>query len=30
MTPANWGKLFPLEYDSWLKTKDPKPPEEQI
>ena len=24
--PANWGKLFPLEYDSWLKTKDPKPP----
>jgi nitrite reductase (cytochrome c-552) len=24
--PANWGKLYPLEYDSWLKTKDPKPP----
>jgi len=24
--PANWGKVFPLEYDSWLKTKDPKPP----
>jgi nitrite reductase (cytochrome c-552) len=24
--PANWGKVYPLEYDSWLKTKDPKPP----
>jgi len=23
--PANWGKAYPLEYDSWLKTKDPKP-----
>jgi nitrite reductase (cytochrome c-552) len=24
--PANWGKAYPLEYDYWLKTKDPKPP----
>ena len=24
--PANWGKLYPLEYDSWLKSKDPKRP----
>ncbi|MDP3181737.1 MAG: ammonia-forming cytochrome c nitrite reductase subunit c552 [Desulfobaccales bacterium] len=24
--PANWGKAYPLEYDSWLKTKEPKPP----
>ncbi|MEW6265186.1 MAG: ammonia-forming cytochrome c nitrite reductase subunit c552 [Thermodesulfobacteriota bacterium] len=23
--PANWGKAWPLEYDYWLKTKDPKP-----
>jgi nitrite reductase (cytochrome c-552) len=23
--PANWGKAYPLEYESWLKTKDPKP-----
>jgi nitrite reductase (cytochrome c-552) len=23
--PANWGKVYPLEYDSWAKTKDPKP-----
>jgi nitrite reductase (cytochrome c-552) len=23
--PANWGKAYPLEYDYWLKTKDPKP-----
>lgn len=23
--PANWGKAYPLEYDSWLKTKDPRP-----
>lgn len=22
--PANWGKVYPLEYDSWLKTKDPR------
>lgn len=25
MNPANWGKAYPLEYDSWLKTKDPRP-----
>ncbi len=24
--PAVWGKAYPLEYDYWLKTKDPKPP----
>ncbi len=24
--PADWGKAYPLEYDSWLKTKEPKPP----
>ena len=24
--PAKWGQVYPLEYDSWLKTKDPKPP----
>jgi len=24
--PANWGKLYPLEYDSWLKSKDPNAP----
>ena len=23
--PANWGKAYPLEYESWQKTKDPKP-----
>ena len=23
--PANWGKAYPLEYDAWLKTKDPRP-----
>jgi nitrite reductase (cytochrome c-552) len=23
--PANWGKAYPLEYESWAKTKDPKP-----
>ncbi len=23
--PANWGKAYPLEYDLWLKTKEPKP-----
>ncbi len=24
MNPANWGKAYPLEYDSWLKTKEPR------
>jgi nitrite reductase (cytochrome c-552) len=24
--PAVWGKAYPLEYDSWLKSKDPNPP----
>jgi nitrite reductase (cytochrome c-552) len=23
--PDEWGKVYPLEYESWLKTKDPKP-----
>jgi nitrite reductase (cytochrome c-552) len=23
--PAVWGKAYPLEYDSWLKSKDPNP-----
>ena len=23
--PRQWGQVYPLEYDSWLKTKDPKP-----
>lgn len=23
--PAVWGKAYPLEYDSWLKTKEPRP-----
>jgi nitrite reductase (cytochrome c-552) len=23
--PANWGKAYPLEYESWLKTQDPRP-----
>ncbi len=23
--PAVWGKAFPLEYDYWLKTKEPRP-----
>jgi len=23
--PAVWGKIFPLQYESWSKTKDPKP-----
>ncbi|MEW6185980.1 MAG: ammonia-forming cytochrome c nitrite reductase subunit c552 [Thermodesulfobacteriota bacterium] len=23
--PANWGKAYPLEYESWLKTEDPRP-----
>ena len=26
INPANWGKVYPLEYDSWAKTKDPCPP----
>jgi nitrite reductase (cytochrome c-552) len=25
LNPANWGKVYPLEYDSWTKTKDPRP-----
>lgn len=25
INPANWGKAYPLEYDYWLMTKDPKP-----
>ncbi|MBI4795850.1 MAG: ammonia-forming cytochrome c nitrite reductase subunit c552 [Deltaproteobacteria bacterium] len=24
--PAVWGKAYPLEYDSWLKSKEPDPP----
>lgn len=24
--PAVWGKAYPLEYDSWLKSKEPNPP----
>ena len=23
--PANWGKAYPLEYESWVKTQDPRP-----
>ena len=23
--PAVWGKAYPLEYDTWVKTKDPRP-----
>lgn len=23
--PANWGKAYPLEYDSWLQTANPRP-----
>ncbi len=23
--PEEWGKVYPLEYESWKKTKDPKP-----
>ena len=23
--PAVWGQAYPLEYDSWLKSKDPNP-----
>lgn len=22
--PANWGKVYPLEYESWLQTKEPR------
>jgi nitrite reductase (cytochrome c-552) len=25
INPANWGKVYPLEYDAWAKTKEPKP-----
>jgi nitrite reductase (cytochrome c-552) len=25
INPAVWGQAYPLEYDSWLKTKDPRP-----
>jgi nitrite reductase (cytochrome c-552) len=25
MDPAKWGNIYPLEYDTWVKTKDPKP-----
>jgi len=24
MDPGEWGKIYPLEYESWLKTKEPK------
>ena len=24
--PTVWGKAYPLEYDSWLKSKEPNPP----
>ncbi len=23
--PSKWGKVYPLEYESWLQTKDPRP-----
>ncbi|MBN2079437.1 MAG: ammonia-forming cytochrome c nitrite reductase subunit c552 [Spirochaetes bacterium] len=23
--PEEWGKVYPLHYESWLRTKDPKP-----
>ncbi len=23
--PAKWGEVFPLQYESWLKTKEPRP-----
>jgi len=23
--PEEWGKVYPLHYESWLKTRDPKP-----
>jgi len=22
--PSKWGQLYPLEYDSWAKTKEPR------
>jgi len=25
MDPAKWGQVYPLEYDRWKMTKDPKP-----
>jgi nitrite reductase (cytochrome c-552) len=25
MDPAKWGQVYPLEYDQWKKTADPKP-----
>ncbi|NSW87134.1 MAG: ammonia-forming cytochrome c nitrite reductase subunit c552 [Syntrophobacteraceae bacterium] len=25
INPANWGKVYPHNYDSWAKTKDPRP-----
>ncbi len=25
MDPEVWGKIFPIQYESWSKTKDPKP-----
>jgi nitrite reductase (cytochrome c-552) len=30
MDPANWGKAYPLEYEYWLKTKDPRPPKSKF
>ncbi len=23
--PAKWGEVYPLQYESWLKTKEPRP-----
>jgi nitrite reductase (cytochrome c-552) len=23
--PSKWGEVYPLEYESWLKTRDPRP-----
>ena len=25
LDPAKWGQVYPLEYDQWKKTADPKP-----
>ena len=25
MDPANWGKAYPLDYEYWLKTQEPRP-----
>jgi nitrite reductase (cytochrome c-552) len=25
INPVNWGKVYPLEYDSWVLTKEPRP-----